>query len=568
LRYRLALLAALLVTAAVYFQTIFFQFVYDDFGQIVYNPKIKSWHLALTYFRSHVWSQSMDLGLYYRPLYMLWLRGNDAVFGLDPMYWHLTTIAMHLIVCLLLYLFVRRLVHDRWTAVVAALLFGLHPAHVETVAWVSGTTESLVASLLLGSLLCYWKRLDGSDRPEYWLAASLILAFFASLVKETAIVLPALIFGYEWIFAQSASWKAKFLASLRAALPYLAISILFLLMRTLALKSLTPPPATAGRLRVLMAWPEAVSFYVSHLLLPFHMSVFYKLMTVTHPGLLNFVFPGALMFIGAIGLYLGSRRSQVFAFLAVWWVVLMVPALNVTLWNNSENLHDRYLYLPSVAVCIALACLLERLRVLNYRLSAWGALLAIAAGYAAITYREMQYWSDDYTLAERGIEVSPGHPIAPQLLGNVLIRQDRPAEAIPFFIEALDALPSNIDTLCNLSYCYTEINALRLAEETVKKALAVKPSEPRAHLVLGIIRQKQQRLDEAEAEFERGLALQRVPQGVTLYHYYLGSVLYAKGDVKGALREYRLELQNDPSIDPVFARARERIQEIERGPIL
>src|SRR5580658_10404969 len=84
LRYQLALCVALLVTAAVYLQAAFFQFVYDDFGQIVYNPKIKSWSLALTYFRSHVWSQSMDLALYYRPLYMIWLRVNHAMFGLEP----------------------------------------------------------------------------------------------------------------------------------------------------------------------------------------------------------------------------------------------------------------------------------------------------------------------------------------------------------------------------------------------------------------------------------------------------------------------------------------------------
>ena len=82
-RYRLALSGVLLITACIYIRAIFFDFVYDDFPQIVHNPKLSPGRLALTYFHSHVWSQSMDVAFYYRPLYMLWLRANHALFGLD-----------------------------------------------------------------------------------------------------------------------------------------------------------------------------------------------------------------------------------------------------------------------------------------------------------------------------------------------------------------------------------------------------------------------------------------------------------------------------------------------------
>src|SRR5260370_11616960 len=270
------------------------------------------------------------------------------------------------------------------------------------------------------------------------------------------------------------------------------------------------------------------------------------------------------MFTGAALLFYGSRRSRVFAFLAAWSAISLIPILNVTLWNNAENVHDRYLYLPSVAVCIALAWLLARLKELPYDKSALAALIVITAGYAFVTVRESRYWRNDYVLAEHGIEVSPGHPIAPQLMGSVLIRQERIAEAIPYLVDALNAFPTDVDTLCHLGYCYSEINSLPLAEECIGKAVALRESEPRAHLVLGMIRLKQSRLEEAEAEFRRGIALQRVPKGVLLFHYYLGSVLYAKGDVQGALREYLAELQNEPAIDPAFAKAQERVDELER----
>lgn len=559
--------AALLITAAVYIQSAFFEFVYDDLGQIVYNPKIKSWRLALTYFKSHVWSQSVELALYYRPLYMVWLRINHALFGLEPLYWHLTAIAVHLVVCLLLYFFAFRLMQDKWVAVVSALLFGLHPAHVESVAWISGTTESLLAILLLGSLLCYWRFRDPAERrPGRWLAASLLLAFFGALVKETAIITPALIFSYEWVFRQrDLSRKERLLAGFRAAIPFAVVSFSFLLMRALALKSVTPPFTKAGRLAVLLAWPEVIAFYTAHALFPLHMSVFYRLLTVSHPGVRNFVIPAMLMLAGAAILSYGSRRSRVFAFLTAWCAITLSPILSVAFWNNAENLHDRYLYLPSVAVCIGLAILLARLKELHYNKSALVALIAIAAGYAFVTVRELQYWKNDYVLAEHGIEVSPGHPIAPQVMGNVLIRQERIAEAIPYLTDALNAMPTNVDTLCSLAYCYSAINALPLAEECVNKAIALRESEPRAHLILGMIRLKQNRLEEAEAQFRRGIELQRVPKDVILFHYYLGNVLYARGDKQGALREYRVELQNSASFDPAFEDAQERVNEIERS---
>jgi TolA-binding protein len=78
------------------------------------------------------------------------------------------------------------------------------------------------------------------------------------------------------------------------------------------------------------------------------------------------------------------------------------------------------------------------------------------------------------------------------------------------------------------------------------------------------VRFKQKRLGEAEAEIRRGLELQRVSTGVLMFHYYLGNVLYEKGDLQGAIREYRLETRNDSAIDPAAVNALARIEQIEK----
>jgi protein O-mannosyl-transferase len=561
-----ALCVSLLIVAAAYLQAIFFEFVYDDFEQIVYNPGIKSWDLALGYFKSHVWAQTGGVALYYRPLFMLWLTANHALFGLNPLYWHVAAIALHLLSCALLYFFVCRLTADRWVAVVAVLLFGLHPAHVESVAWVSGTTDTLSSVLLLGALLCYLRQRDSwATKVAVWRLTSLVLACLAVLAKEMALVIPALIFSYEWIFPQrDASRKERLVHAVRAAVPYALISIGYLIVRALALQRMTPPHTNAEFGSVLLAWPRVLMFYLIHALFPFRLSVFTNLVTVKHPGLENFVLPVVLLSLGLAVVCYGSGRSRVFAFLSAWCAIMVVPMLSVTFLYSVENVHDRYLYLLLAGLCIMLASLLARLREIGSSRSAHAALIAIAAGYTFVTVRESRYWADDIALAEHGIALARGHPLAPQVLGNAYIRQGQIREAIPYLLDSLDAMPDNVDSLCSLAICYSEIDAFPLAQEQLAKAIARDPLNPRAHQILGIIRLRQNRLEEAEAEIRRAIELKHGPNAMLQSHYYLGEVLYAQGNAQGAMREYRLEVLNDPAFNSAVAAAQTRIDQLER----
>lgn len=562
--WRLLLCTALLVTAGACLRSVVFEFAYDDLNQIVYNPGIQSWRLALEYFRTHVWAQTGGMAIYYRPIYMLWLAANHALFGEAPAYWHAGAVGLHLLCCLLLYFFSVRLTGDRWTAAVAVLLFGLHPAHVEAVAWVSGATESLVAALLFGALLGYWKfRESGHPAKHRWLALSLILATAAVFAKETAIVLPALIFSYEWIFCakprKQRAWDAA-----RAAAPYALISTGYLAARWLALKRVMPPRTTEPIAAVLLAWPKVVIFYVSHLLFPHGMSVFYDPIRVTTAGFRNFVLPGLALAAGAALFYYGTRRSRVYAFLAAWCAVLLVPLLQVTLSYNVENVHDRYLYLPSAAYCIFVASLLSRLKEMHRGKTAVAILVVLSAAYAMLIREESQYWVNDSTLAQRGLEISPKHALAAQVMGNALAREGRAAEALPYLLDSLEGRPEDANTLTSLSVCYSEMGALPLAEEFARKAMGSDPSAPRPHLLLGIIRSNEGRLDEAEGEIRRAIQIQRLPESAMLLHYYLGDVLYRKGDLPGAVREFQLEAQYAPAIDPAALAAKARMEQIQR----
>ena len=141
-------------------------------------------------------------GNYYRPVFLLWLLINRTLFGLSPFLWHFAVIAVHLLVTLLVYILARRLVKDELTAGMAALIFGLHPVHIEAVAWISGVTEPLLALFLISAFLFYMDWREGREgapgdgavafhkKPTIRLVASLFFYTLAMLEKETALILP------------------------------------------------------------------------------------------------------------------------------------------------------------------------------------------------------------------------------------------------------------------------------------------------------------------------------------------------------------------------------------------
>src|SRR5262249_37080887 len=152
------------------------------------------------YFTADVWAHvTLDVGdrppAYYRPLFLAWLFANYQLFGTDPAGWHLASVLLHLLATVLAYRFVRAITGKPFPAALAALLFGLHPVPVESVTWISGTTEPLMAAAFLASVLCYMRGRE--TESSLWSALSILLFGLALLAKETAIMLPAVLLAYE-----------------------------------------------------------------------------------------------------------------------------------------------------------------------------------------------------------------------------------------------------------------------------------------------------------------------------------------------------------------------------------
>lgn len=554
----------LLATFLVYSNTLGFKFVYDDRGQILANVQVHAWRYVPHYFFERVWSFAYPgiHGNYYRPLFLLFLLLNYKLFGPYAAGWHLVSVAAHMGVTYLVYRLARRLTSDNVTALMAALIFGLHPVHIESVAWISGITDPLLALLLLPSFLCYLNAREGTAHRRRWLAGSLVLYGLAMLSKETALILPIIIFTFEWLW-QNAHGPSGLRTVIRRArtavvctVPFMLLTFVYLAVRWHVLEGLGHTMVPLGVWTIIFTWPHLLLFYLWHLLWPFNLSVFYNVPYVRTPGLVPFILP--LAGLAAVGflVFLGVRRlarnapgkGRLTVFLCAWILIPFIPLLDLSVLPVGEIAHDRYLYLPSISFCILLAMVLRRippgkLKLLGLPALQAAAVVLLVLVFGISTALQDRYWANDMKLYSRGVSRTPQNRLARTNLGNAMGEEGRYTGALALYREVLARDPDFWLAIYNTGYTYYRMGRLHEAEKYLKRAIAVNGVDSDEYFYLGLTWLKLGEVDDAEKAVRHALKLQ--PGGLA-YHFALGMILKLKGDIPGALAQFKEELRNFP----------------------
>ena len=268
--------AACLITFAVWLPTIRFGFVYDDRGQILDNPQLRSWRYLSQYFREHTWAHVTWMpASFYRPLFVTWLRINYAIFATGARGWHLSSILMHVLATALVFALAMMLLRDRKVALIASMIFGLHPVHCESVAWLSGSTDVLATVLVLASICCFLC----STKNRRWWWVSIALYAIALLAKEVAIV--GLVAVLIWTFFSEDVRTPRF--AIRAG-PFLGVTVIYLLLRQVVLGKLIAKACAISFGETAQSMPSIAVFYAKHLLWPTRLSGFYDINVVHSPS--------------------------------------------------------------------------------------------------------------------------------------------------------------------------------------------------------------------------------------------------------------------------------------------
>jgi protein O-mannosyl-transferase len=568
-------LLAIVLTATfiAYARTLSFAFVYDDPLQIVNNPLIHAWRYVPRYFTEDVWG-GVNRGVpgnYYRPVFLLWCRLNDALFGSHASLWHLTTVGAHLLVCVLVYYLTLRLVRDRLTAGIAALIFGLHPIHIEGVAWISGVTEPLLGIFFIGAFLAYLRARERGSRGGRWLVLSLFLYVLGMLEKETSLMLPVVIGVYEWLYGEvpgeGSTWKGRLQRGLRAArptAPFVLLWVPYLMARVAALKGFShPPSASLSIASVLYTWPSLIWFWIRHLIAPFGLTSVYDMDIVGHPTVLNFLLPGAAVLATCAGLAWGARRSREVAFAAAWLILPLLPVLDIRIFSPYDFVHDRYLYLPSVGLVILIALALRRMHfgkviLFGYPAGQIATALLVAIPLGLGTAYQTWYFKNNGTFYQYNYLMAPDNPLIKSNFATYLGEHGKYAESAKLLESVLPEL-SDWYVNYNLGHDYYELNRLPEAVIFLSRAVSIDPNKPGPYLGLGLAWLRLKDFDRAEAAFRKAIELQ--PDGYG-FHFALGMVLKERGQSAAALEQFKLEL----AINPDDEAAKRQIAELSERP--
>ena len=538
---------AIVLAMLVYFRAVDFPFVYDDLAQIVSNSHIQSWHYVPQYFTEHLWSQmGEDLpNNYYRPLFLLWMLINFKFFGLHPAGWHIAAILLHAAVTAAVYVIAGRELKDKIAGGIAALIFAAHPVHVEAVAWVSGINEPEFALFALIAVFCYFRWRDGGGKK--WLAFSLLGFSLSLLSKETAVVLPAMILFYEWRRRDGTEATARLRRTLIVVAPYAALDAAYLAVRAIALKGIAPNVGNhATAASVALSIPSASWFYLSKLIWPSSLSVFYSFSFVTTPGLVSFALPLLGLVAAGVGLFQLARRVTGVAAASMWMLIpLLPPLLALARFDARDLVHDRYLYLPSVGFAMLLALLIRQMnfggrKLFRLPLAQSAALLLLVASLGAATVVQSQYWSSDLALYRRGVEIAPRNPLALDQLAKLLSnRQDYDA-AGQYFVRALEADPDDYRSLMSYGVMLSYQDDYDRAIAYLQRAIHLHPNAGMPYFFLGVSQLGKRQLSEAEHSFREAIEL--VP-GKVRQHYALGVALEEQGRLPEARSEFLAEIE-------------------------
>jgi tetratricopeptide (TPR) repeat protein len=463
-------------------------FVLDDHILIADNEAIRSAAHVPGYFARGMWPEE-DLGApdraLYRPLVMLAFFLVYQAAGLWPLAFHALNVALHAGNSVLVLALLRRLGGAAGgAALLGALVFAVHPVHVESVAWVSGISDLLATAFVLLAVWLY----GHPSRRAY--AGAVACAALALLSKEIGVAVPALALGSDWLRGSRVRWAR--VAGL------VALVVAYLAVRQAALGAALNAPLLSLA-AVLVAVDYALG-YASMLVLPMQSGLFLQppeqILTATTAAVAVAAVTGAIVW---------ARRDRAVAFALVWFAASLAPALALV-FNIGGTYAQRFLYLPSVAVALIAARvavpLLARPR------GAVVAAVAIAA-LGAATLAGAREWHDGAQVLARAIGNTPSYGGAHWALGHHHERAGRLQDAALRYREAARLLPPE-----HRAAAYNALGRLSLTAGDTERSLAfhqraLDAGPGRAEALVGIGNAHARRGDVADAarSFEAAWAL-------------------------------------------------------------
>jgi len=598
-----------LSTLVVYWPVLRHGFVnYDDTDYVTANPYIQAGLSA----KGLAWVWHSEVARNWHPVTMLSHMLDCQLYGLQPWGHHLTNLLFHVVNTVLLFLLLWKITGTVWRSALVAALFGLHPLHVESVAWVAERKDVLSTFFFLLTLGAYAryagqskvqcpKSKVGEDAASHHASRAtlfyvLSLGCFALglMSKPMLVTVPFVLLLLDfWPLGRLSVLgpKSKVQSQARARSHTQHVT-----------RNIRESPITSARQRVLLplllekvpffllsAASCVVTFQVQHRggavldvgNFPIGARVANALMSyVRYLG--KMVWPE-----GLAGLYLRkvpwpswqvalavlvlvaasatalrlARRSPYLPVGWFWYLGTLVPVIGLVQ-VGMQAMADRYTYIPLIGVFIVLAWggqeLASRLKLRPPVRTVVTAIVLAACG--ALTRNQLAWWQDSEKLFQRMIAVNEGNYMAHYNLGNMYSRQDKPEEAAKHYEAALKAEPNYAEAHNNLGGVLLRQGCF---DEALTHYLAAVRARPESLYYFNLANAQVDAGKPADAIANYQQALRLDPNS-SQAHHNLGLALQAQGQTGAAIVEFRAALKLQPDYESAEHHLANRLADVGR----
>jgi tetratricopeptide (TPR) repeat protein len=471
---------------------------YDDDRYVVENPYVR----AGLHWQTVTWAFTTFEQANWHPLTWLSHALDCQFFGLSPAAHHSVNLLLHAANVVLLFLLLQWMTGFTGRSLVVAALFAVHPLNVESVAWIAERKNGLCMFFFLLALLAYAAY---ARRTSIWRYLALVVLFAMALMsKPMAITLPFTLLLLDYwpsgrlMSKETADATASFVPEKRS-ISWLVIEKLPLFAMSAASAVITIKAQRAGgavtvKYSVLAHLQNAIVSYVLYVgkaIWPARLAALYPYPAGGWPA--SLVGLSALLLIIVTASVLRYRERRYLLWGWFWFLGTMVPMIGLVQVGN-QAMADRYAYLPFIGLFVMVVWGITELgnRFSIQQFVVAGA-IAIVILFSAVTYRQLAYWHDDFSLWSHTLAVTHRNFVAEDNFGNALIRAGRYGEGIAHF----------------------------------RKAAEIEPGDPVSEVNLGIYAQQHGDLQQAAARYQYALQLASDPQVRAAAYANLGGVYFA-----------------------------------------
>ncbi|KAI7812039.1 protein O-mannosyl-transferase TMTC3 [Triplophysa rosa] len=539
-----------------YWNSLFCGFVFDDVSAILDNKDLRPTTPLKNLFLNDFWGTPMSeerSHKSYRPLTVLTFRLNYLFSELSSSSYHLLNVGLHVVVCVF-FLHFCRLLLDRSTGLIAALLFAVHPIHTEAVTGVVGRAELLSSIFLLAAFLAYTKS-KGADHSIVWtpIILTVFLVAVATLCKEQGITVIGICCIYEVFVAQGFTLPMlidTILQVLRGkdSFPYAVLQILLklivliistllvVIIRVQVIQSQLPvftrfdnPAAVSSTPTRQMTFNYLLPVNAWLLLNPSELCCDWTMGTIPlveslldPRNLATLVFYVLLSLLAYHSLWHGHSSAKIVIMALSLIALPFIPASNL-FFPVGFVVAERVLYVPSMGFCVLVAHGFKILsRKGGLKKMSWLLVGVLLTTHAVKTFNRNWDWESEYTLFTSALKVNRNNAKLWNNVGHALENQNNYERALRYFLQATRVQPDDIGAHMNVGRTYKNLNRSKEAEEAYltakslmpqiipgkKYATRVAPNHLNVYINLAnLIRANDSRLEEADQLYRQAISM-------------------------------------------------------------